>query len=397
MNSRLKAHLFLLVVGLFYLAQYIYAPFLTAYVRVLGGSMVMTGLVAGAYGLLQGLVRLPLGFWSDRLAWRKPFILTGTIVAGLSALGMGLATRPEHLLLFRSAAGLAAGTWVLFTVYYAGLFPPEQAGRSMGLLTFAASAGQLAGNLLGGFLAEHWGWTAPFLAGLVPGVLGFLLAAVAVKDVPSLSEKRPQTLSGDKVLQSILRWRVIDATLLAVLTHFIFYATVLGFTPVYAKELGLSRLSLGLLGTVGGAAYVSGTLLATGGNSHPRAGRWMLTGSFAVVGLATWLTPYAKSFGGLAAIFFFVGLCRGTTYPVFLATVMREADPECEATTMGFFQAIYALGMFGGPAVAGAVAQRFGLEAVFLFCAALALAGLVRCAVTLADRKAWEGKRALQS
>lgn len=397
MESRGRANLFLLVAGLFFLAQYIYAPFLTAYVRVLGGSMVMTGLVAGAYGLLQGVVRLPLGLWSDQLAWRKPFILAGTIIAGLSSLGMGLATRPEHLLLFRATSGVAAGTWVLFTIYYAGLFPAEQAGRSMGLLTFASSAGQLGGNLFGGFLAEHWGWAAPFLAGLVPGVLGFLLGLLVVKDLPSPAGTRPPAPQWQQLLRSMFRWRVIEASLLAILTHFVFYATVLGFTPVYAKELGFTKLQLGLLGTTGGVAYVIGTLVATGGNSSPRAGRWMLVGSYAVIAAATWLTPHATSFLPLATVFALVGLCRGTTYPVFLATVLREGEPGCGATTMGFFQAVYALGMFAGPAAAGAVAERFGLVAVFPFCAVLALAGFAWCALTLSNRKSWEGKCSLQS
>jgi predicted MFS family arabinose efflux permease len=64
---------------------------------------------------------------------------------------------------------------------------------------------------------------------------------------------------------------------------------------------------------------------------------------------------------------------------------------------MGFFQAVYALGMFAGPAAAGAVAERFGLVAVFPFCAVLALAGFAWCALTLSNRKFWEGKCSLQS
>jgi predicted MFS family arabinose efflux permease len=42
---------------------------------------------------------------------------------------------------------------------------------------------------------------------------------------------------------------------------------------------------------------------------------------------------------------------------------------------MGVFQAIYAVGMLSGPIVSGAVADAFGLDAVFFLSAAVSVAG----------------------
>jgi predicted MFS family arabinose efflux permease len=42
---------------------------------------------------------------------------------------------------------------------------------------------------------------------------------------------------------------------------------------------------------------------------------------------------------------------------------------------MGVFQAIYAIGMLSGPIVSGAVADTFGLDAVFLLSAMVSIAG----------------------
>lgn len=414
MGLRRTSIAFLLVTCFFYLAQYTYAPFLTPYVGVLGGSLTMTGLVAGSYGLLQALLRVPLGLWSDRRGRRKPFVLAGALLAAVSAFGLARSATPLELLIFRSLSGVAASTWVLYTVFYAGLFPPEEAGKGMGLLTFAASAGQWFGNLLGGFLAERGGWTAPFYGAVVPGVLGFLLA-LSIPDTAAAGSEaaRAELAAGDgategsgagvapagrgepaagethgaagaglgAALRQCARRGVVEPAFLAILTHFVFYATVLGFTPVYVMSIGLSKLTLGMLATASGAAYVLGTLLTTRAESRKTPWRLWVGGSFALMALSVLATPALRSPWQLAAVFVTLGLCRGTTYPSLMAVVVRESPACYAATSMGFFQAVYAIGMFAGPALAGVVAQRWGLTAVFPFSAALAAVGLAWCSL----------------
>lgn len=380
MVSRRENAAFLLVTGLFFLAQYLYAPFLTPYVGVLGGSLALTGLVAGSYGALQFLFRVPFGLWSDRRGHRKPFVFAGSLLAGLSALGMSWAANPWDLLLFRSLSGVAAATWVLFTVFYTSLFPPGETGRRTSLLIFAASSGQLAGNLCGGLLAERGGWTAPFRWAALPGFLAALLALTVREGAARQPEADPAKNAG-VTLKRCTRRTILEPSLLALLTHFVFYATILGFTPVYVTSLGLSKLTLGLLSTGSGAAYVAGTLLAFRAETHRLPWRLPVGASFLVMAAAAWATPFTRSVWPLAAVFLGLGLCRGTTYPVLMAEVLRAAPAASTATAMGFFQAVYAVGMFAGPAVAGVVAQRAGLVAVFPFCGALSLAGAAWSAV----------------
>lgn len=386
MSGKWHGPLFLVVTFLFYLAQYMYAPFLTPYVGVLGGSLAMTGLVAGSYGALQFILRVPFGLWSDHRKQRKPFIVFGSLLAGLSALGMASAGTAEHLLVFRATSGVAAATWVAFTVFYASLYPPAETGKRIALLTCAGSSGQLAGNLIGGLLAEHGGWRAPFWGAALPGLLGAVAAVV-------LTETRPVPVKADDErgqqrprLTQVATWSIIEPSLLTLLTHFIFYATILGFTPVYANKLGLSRLMLGLLGTAGGAAYVLGTLVATRMEAARLPWRGILGGSLAAMAGANWLTTSSHTFPQLAAIFAVLGLCRGTTYPVAMAAVLRSAPAGHSATGMGLFQAIYAIGMFAGPALAGLLAEHAGLGAVFPFTGALALGGALWCLLVRAPR-----------
>jgi len=52
---------------------------------------------------------------------------------------------------------------------------------------------------------------------------------------------------------------------------------------------------------------------------------------------------------------------------------------------MGFYQAIYGIGMTAGPAMIGVVVDHFGLAAGFIFAAGVALIGLIVTLIFLAS------------
>jgi MFS family permease len=75
--------------ALFWTTVYVYVPQFSDYIKHdIGATATMVGLIAGSYGVTQMLLRLPLGIWSDRLSRRKPFILAGIAMGGLSSLVM---------------------------------------------------------------------------------------------------------------------------------------------------------------------------------------------------------------------------------------------------------------------------------------------------------------------
>ena len=62
---------------LYWGALYVYSPILSVYAQSLGASFTTIGMVVGAYGFVQMLLRIPLGIWSDRLGRRLPFLYAG--------------------------------------------------------------------------------------------------------------------------------------------------------------------------------------------------------------------------------------------------------------------------------------------------------------------------------
>ena len=63
----------------------------------------------------------------------------------------------------------------------------------------------------------------------------------------------------------------------------------------------------------------------------------------------------------------------GTVYPVLMGLSIRYVDDSERTTAMGLHQAIYAIGMFGGPAASGVIANALGIRPMFLLTAVVCL------------------------
>ena len=60
-------------------------------------------------------------------------------------------------------------------------------------------------------------------------------------------------------------------------------------------------------------------------------------------------------------------------FPALMALSIKSIAPQQRATAMGFYQAVYAVGMIAGPMVSGVLADNMGLSSVFYLSASLLL------------------------
>jgi MFS family permease len=56
-----------------------------------------------------------------------------------------------------------------------------------------------------------------------------------------------------------------------------------------------------------------------------------------------------------------------------MSTIVRGFEENYQASAMGIFQAIYAIGMFAGPIFSGVIASKLNLESVFIFSSSISL------------------------
>ncbi len=363
-------------IALYWLSLYLFVPVLAPQAHRLGAGVTGVGLVLAAYGLVQFLLRIPVGLWSDRVGRRQPFFVAAVVASGVAALGMGSAQGPVALGVFRGVSGLAACGWVAITLLFAEFFPADRTAWAMGVVGFLATGAQLVGTFAGGFVAQAAGFRAPFLAAAGVAVAA-LVAALAMREPHAPGPSRDVGLR--ERLGVGRRRGVMVASGLSIASHFVTFTTVYGFVPLLASET--FRAGGAALGVLALCSGVPSALVSL--SSGRLAERWptarLAAAGFVLAAGCTALLPLAPSLAALAGCVAGVGAGLGLIGPTLMTAAVRDVPAAGRGTAMGFYQSIYAIGMFGGPALAGWIGARLGMGGLFWTTAALAVLAAALC------------------
>ncbi len=354
---------FLVSTALYWMSLYLYLPVLAPYVEFKGGGLGIVGVVVSAYGLAQLLLRLPLGVASDRFGRRKPFLALGFVASSVACIGFVYSPDPWLMVGARFISGISVCSWVAFTVLYASYFPPGQTTRAMAYITFCNTLAVMLATGVGGRLADVYGWLAPFWAAAGVGVLGLLSLFAVYEDASAELDSR----SALHRFRAVLKYpELVFASIVAALGQYTTFATHFGFVPTYAVSIGASKTELGILamaGTLAGAlaVIVSGSWIA------PRLGpRYTVCAGYVAGTIGVLVIPHIESVEILYLSQILAGFGRGAAYPILMGLAIARLPEREKATAMGFFQAVYAVGMFAGPVTAGAIGSRWGYTTLFL-------------------------------
>jgi MFS family permease len=383
LSPAVEKNLILISTIFYWSALYIYVPILSPYAKELGGSLTVIGLVVSSYGLTQLLFRFPVGIWSDNSGRRKPFVISGFLFALASCIGLAMSPNPWILLIFRGLSGVSASMWVAYTVMYSGYFHDSQSTRSMSLITFFTGFSQMISTYFGGIIAEKYGWLAPFYWGAGLSLLG----ALVILPVSENKIENRVSFSFRRLLAVASHKRLLIVSIITALSQFSVFVTTYGFLPIYATDIGASKSQLGVLMfvihlTQTLSMYLAGTFVA------PRFG-YKITVCFSYVSIAfvMAITPYIQSIHPLILANGLGAFGRGFAYPILMGLAIQGIPLEEKATAMGFYQAVYAIGMFLGPAVGGFIGDAFGLKGVFFCAGAIYLTASIMSAFMLPGRK----------
>ncbi|MGO4543969.1 MFS transporter [Paenibacillus sp. 2TAB23] len=371
--------LFTVITILYWTSMYVYVPTLSPYLSDRGLSLPFIGIVLGSYGFVQMFVRFPLGILSDRFGKRKPFILLGMLTAAISCLLFLIPGSWLWPLAGRLMAGVCASTWVAFTVLYASYFGAGQTGKAMGNISVMTVSGQMVGMLLSGWLTDGFSENAPFILGAVIAVIGLGLAFV-IKEPQS--ELRSQPGMSFAMIKNVVRTKtLLQVSLLSILAHGVLFITMFGFTPLKAEELGATGLNLTILVFAFMLPHAFASLV-TARWFTPRFGNWGTIGAgFLLSTICTAAMVFGDSFGFLIFTQAINGFAQGLHMPLLLGLAIRDVALPGRATAMGLYQALYAIGMFSGPFLAGWLNDSWGLNGGFLFGSLLGATAFILVAV----------------
>jgi MFS family permease len=336
----------------------------------MGANYRLVGLIGGAYGFTQMAIRFPLGIFSDKIGKRKIFIILGMLFAATAAFVTFFFPSPYTLLLTRALGGVAASAWVTFTILGASYYPEDKSAKCMGHLSACNSVGRMAALLAGGLLAQRIGLEFSFLLAGIAGIIGIFISFF-VKE----KKKKIEKISFTELLAVAKNKQLLACSVLGIFMMFISFATTFGFIPLAASSLNASQFQLGLLGVV---STVPGIIMA------PVAGTYMprkfgicatLVIGFFLAGAGSALVAFTNSLAILFAVQVIGSIGVAILGTLLLGLCIHDISAERRATAMGFFQAVYGIGMFAGPATMGFVSEEFGINTAFIFTGAIGIFG----------------------
>lgn len=175
----------MLMVALYWFSMYVYVPYTATYLKSLSVSQALIGLVAGAYGFAQILLRPPLGVTADLKGSPRVFILIGVITPAAASLLRLLLPTGSGFLGANILSGIGAAMWICFMTYFAGLFGKGGMQQATALIMGANGFGQLIGFAASTLLYGRFG---------MPVLCALSIAAAGLATGLALSlGRRPQT------------------------------------------------------------------------------------------------------------------------------------------------------------------------------------------------------------
>lgn len=362
MDKKRSRDLLCVAMVFFWASEYCHAPYFAPYLNSLGFSATLIGFMTGVYGFTQIFARIPIGMITDAFSCYKKTILFGTLATTLSSFFLMFATSFVSIIICRVLAGLAASTWLAFSVLYNAYYKDDESVRAMTNVNAFSNGGKLLAFLLGILTASFWGYKVPLLCSFLTGVVS-VIAVILLKPI-SIKRER---FSFIHALEVIKTPQVIFCSVLAIMMQFYMQGTVFSFTSSRAQALGASSFLIGVISLsftliqVIIAPYVGKILLVKN-----EKGKSLFIG-FALLSLAAIIIALVKS----PIVYIFANLIAGfgnlIINGLLMAMVVSCVCEEKRSTAMGTYQAIYGIGMSLGPVVIGKLVSSHSFEVAYLF------------------------------
>ncbi|AET68389.1 arabinose efflux permease family protein [Desulfosporosinus orientis DSM 765] len=341
-------------------------PFLPLYIEKLGVHSLenierWSGLVFSAQFITSVIFQPIWGRFADKHG-RKIMLLRAGLGMGIVTALMGAVGSVWQLLFLRLFNGIFSGFISMSVSLQASITPDEQSGQALGMLQTGAIAGNLIGPLIGGVMAEKFGFRQVFF--LTGGLL--VLASVIVMIFVHEHHKPRESVKSSK-LKELRRLKPLFPIFLASTFTQVGMMSIEPIVSIYAKTLytGAHLASIaGLVVAISGIANLIGA--PTLGRLSDRIGqRKVLILSLSAAACMYIPQALAGSIGTLLIGRFLLGLFIGGMIPSLNVLVKKKAPEELQATAFGFNSSSTFLGNLVGPLIGSTVAASYGIKNVF--------------------------------
>lgn len=379
------AALLFFVTCLFWLSQYSYTSYVNPLLKQMGTAADLVGIIAGAYGFTQMVLRIPLGIGAAKWG-KKIFITLGCLSSGIGAFLMLSIDSPVAFLIGRGLSGVGSSSWVAFTVLYASYFESDRSAQAITMLNSANQFGRLLGFLVAGMIVTKFGVKSAFFVACLGAFIAAFFSLFLHED---RVETKSQGVSLKELLQVAKDKNLILCSILAATTQFIAFSTYSSFTADRAVEIGATNPQLSFINVILVAATFCTSLLLSKVLLNFIKSSWLVGVGFASVALYCFSLPLINSVFTLYFLQIFAGIGNACTLSLLMGLSVKNIESSKRTAGMGFFQAIYGVGMTLGPIVMGGLVARWNMNIGFYVMSVIAVISLI---VTLAFSRESAGK-----
>jgi DHA1 family multidrug resistance protein-like MFS transporter len=362
---------------------------LPLYIHDLGGSPLEVGLV---FSVFAGISIFSNTFWgalSDHVGKRKVFIVGG--MAAIVPIFLLMAFQKDRLwlILLRGSTALFKGAvvpaaWALVT----DLSPPERMGANLGVLSSIETAGFAFGPIIGGLVADLFGFPSLWLFVAGECLVGAMVFFVFGSDPPTIRNRvrqpfwaafRPSMFS------------TIGVLCLASSISLLGYSLLGPNLNVYLfDDLGFNRTMIGVLAFIGmGVTTLLQPLIGSYSDRHGRKPFLMLGAVNLVFGNLLLL------FGG-NVLLVLVARILMSNFAVFRsigsAYIADIVPPTEKSMALGLFNSVDALSRSLGAAVGGYVISLTSMPTLILISPVFPAIGIAIVFVFLQEPKDQTGR-----
>lgn len=369
-----QSFLLLTIVVLFWFAQYVYIPYQTPYLNTLQLSSNAVGTIIGAYGISQMVLRLPVGVIADKNGRHKLLISIGALSSGIASLFRVFLQNGLGFFIGNLFSGLASAMWISYMILFMSFYSYGKQQRATGKLIFANNLGMLGGFVISTLLIDRVGMIVICLFSVISG----LLAAILTLFLNKSDMKYQSTISIKELLKVCGNNKLILFSLLALIQQGIQMSTTMSFTTQIVRDLGASNLTVGLTSIVYMTTAVVSAIISSNPDFYENIKfSQSIPSIFLLLFLYCLIIPVTNSIFLICLLQILPGLSTGILFSSLTTEAMTEVAIDKKSTAMGFFQAIYAVGMSLFPIISGYINNSYSMQTSFFFLGCTSILGVI--------------------
>jgi MFS family permease len=370
------------IFGLRMLGMFVILPVFAIYAEGLpgGDNLTLVGIAIGVYGLTQGCLQVPFGWWSDRYG-RKPVIYVGLAIFAAGSFIAAIGVHIYIVILGRMLQGAGAISAAVMAMT-ADLTRDEHRGKAMAMIGSTIGATFALSLVLSPWLNRVIGVPGIFMMTGVLVISAMWVVYALVPDAPD-RPRRADARGGLAEFAAVMRDPQLGRLYYGVFAlHTVLMALFIA-VPLDLRAAGLPvdhHWQVYLPVMAGSFVLMLPAIL---GVRDPRRLKAAFVGSIAALLAVQLVQPWASGSAWGIAAFLLVFFTAFNVLEAHLPTlVSRIAPAASRGVAIGAFASLQFFGTFFGAAAGGFLYGQWGTAGIVIFDAVLLVIWLMAAAGT---------------